>query len=428
MSHETRSVPDGMSRRHFLGHLKTAALAGPAAQFVGALQARAAAGKPAYKSCVLLWMGGGPSHMDTWSLKPESERNGGEFKPIATSAGPGVEICEHLPLMAKQMHHMSIVRSLNSREGNHDRGSYLMHTGYAPNPTIAHPSFGSVCSYEIGERVAIDLPHFVAINSPAHGAGFLGMAHAPFVVQNPTAPIANLLPPDGVAPARMSRRLQLLGQAENSFLAARKGSQAADHKAVYAKTIRMMNSKYAEGLKLDGVPDPIRDRYGRNSFGQGCLMARRLVEMGVTFVEVSLGGWDNHNDIFDTLSGNLLPQLDKGMSALVEDLAASGLLDTTLVVWMGEFGRTPRINQNGGRDHWPQSWSVVMGGAGLKGGQVVGKTDKDGVEITDRELGVMDLVATMTQAMDIDLSTQFTTPRGRPYKIVDGGMPIAELF
>jgi uncharacterized protein (DUF1501 family) len=226
----------------------------------------------------------------------------------------------------------------------------------------------------------------------------------------------------------MSRRLQLLGQAEDSFLAARKGSQAADHKAVYAKTIRMMNSKYAEGLKLDGVPDPIRDRYGRNSFGQGCLMARRLVEMGVTFVEVSLGGWDNHNDIFDTLSGNLLPQLDKGMSALVEDLAASGLLDTTLVVWMGEFGRTPRINQNGGRDHWPQSWSVVMGGAGLKGGQVVGKTDKDGVEITDRELGVMDLVATMTQAMDIDLSTQFTTPRGRPYKIVDGGMPIAELF
>jgi uncharacterized protein (DUF1501 family) len=150
--------------------------------------------------------------------------------------------------------------------------------------------------------------------------------------------------------------------------------------------------------------------------------------MGVTFVEVTLGGWDNHSDIFDTLSGTLLPQLDKGMGALVEDLARTGLLDSTLVVWMGEFGRTPRINQNGGRDHWPRSWSVVLGGAGIQGGRVIGETDKDGVEIVDRELGVMDVIATMTKAMGIDLATQYTTPRGRPMKIVDGAQPIAELF
>jgi hypothetical protein len=330
--------------------------------------------------------------------------------------------------MARQMEHMSIIRSLNSREGNHDRGTYLMHTGYAPNPTIVHPSFGSVCSYELGDKNPIDLPHFIAINAPGSGAGFLGMTHAPFMVQNPGSPIANLQPPSDVDARRMQRRLQLLAQAEDSFAASNRGLAALDHKAVYAKTIRMMNSKYTRAFRLEDVPAPVRDRYGRNGFGQGCLMARRLVEMGVTFVEVSLGGWDNHQDIFNTLSTNLLPQLDQGMSALVEDLAASGLLDSTLVVWMGEFGRTPRINQDGGRDHWPQSWSVVLGGAGTRGGQVVGATDRDGVDIQDRELGVMDLVATMTRAMGIPLETQYTTPRGRPYWIVDKGTPISELF
>jgi hypothetical protein len=420
------STPAGMSRRHFLGHLATSALAVPAAQFIGNVRAHAQAGKKS-KSCILLWMGGGPSHMDTWSLKPESERNGGEFRPIATSA-PGVEISEHLPTVAKGMRHLNIVRSLNSREGNHDRGTYMMHTGYAPNPTVVHPSFGSVCSYELGERLAIDLPHFISINTPSLGAGFLGMTHAPFMVQNPNAPVANLLPPNGVTPQRLQRRLALMQETERNFIAQKRGVAAEDHAAVYNKTVRMMNSRYTRALRLDDVPPAVRDRYGRNSFGQGCLMARRLVESGVTFVEVSLGGWDNHQDIFNTLSTNLLPQLDKGMGALVEDLAQSGLLDSTLVVWMGEFGRTPRINQNGGRDHWPQSWSVVLGGAGLKGGQVVGATDKDGVEITDRELGVMDLVATMTKAMGIDLDTQYTTPRGRPMKVVDGGQPIAELF
>jgi hypothetical protein len=421
------STPDGMSRRHFLGHLATSALAVPAAHLIGNIQAHARQGKKA-KSCILLWMGGGPSHMDTWSLKPDSERNGGEFRPIPTSA-PGVEICEHLPTVAKQMRHLNVVRSLNSREGNHDRGTYMMHTGYAPNPTVVHPTFGSVCSYELGERVAIDLPHFIAINNaPNLGAGFLGMSHAPFLVQNPNAPVANLRPPQGVDDQRLRRRLALWQDAEKGFAAGRPGSAAADHAAVYGKTVRMMNSRYTRTLSLDDVPPAVRDRYGRDAFGQGCLMARRLVEAGVTFVEVGLGGWDNHQDIFNTLSTNLLPRLDKGMGALVEDLAQSGLLDSTLVVWMGEFGRTPRINQNGGRDHWPQSWSVVMGGAGLKGGQVVGATDKDGVEITDRELGVMDLVATMTKAMGIDLDTQYTTPRGRPMKVVDAGQPIAELF
>jgi uncharacterized protein (DUF1501 family) len=254
------------------------------------------------------------------------------------------------------------------------------------------------------------------------------MTHAPFFIQNPNAPVANLQPPGGVDEMRMARRLQMLGLVEDSFASQRRGQAALDHKAVYRKTIRMMNSRYTRALKLDDAPDAEKVRYGKNSFGAGCLMARRLIEQGVTFVEVSLGGWDNHTDIFNTLRRNNLPQLDKGMGALVEDLAASGLLDQTLVVWMGEFGRTPRINQNAGRDHWPRSWSVVMGGGGMKGGQVVGATDKDGVEVTDREVGVMDLIATMCKAMGIDGTTQYTTPRGRPIKIVDGGQVIKELF
>jgi hypothetical protein len=418
-----------MSRRHFLSHMATTAMAVPALQFFSALSARGATARGNQKRCIVLWMGGGPSHMDTWDLKPDSEKNGGEFHPIQTAA-PGVKICEHLPTIAGQMKHLSIVRSLNSKEGNHDRGTYVMHTGYTPNPTIVHPSFGSVCSYELGHKAGEEfpLPHAISINSPGEGAGFLGMAHSPFFVSSPTGEISNLKPPGGVDELRMGRRLNMLGLVEDSFGRQKRGQAAADHKSVYLKTVKMMNSQYTRAFHLDEEPPAVKEAYGKSSFGQGCLMARRLVEAGVTYVEVSLGGWDNHNDIFNTLKKGNLPNLDQGMGALVADLAQRGLLDDTLVVWMGEFGRTPRINQNAGRDHWPRSWSIVMGGAGIKGGQAVGKTDVDGVEILDRELGVMDVIATMAKAMDIDLNTTYTTPNGRPYKVVDAGKPISELI
>jgi len=353
-----------------MGHLATSAMAVPAIQLLGALEANAAApARSRPKSCILLWMAGGPSHMDTWNLKPESERNGGPFKPIETAAS-GVSISEHLPNIAKQMKHLSIVRSLNSKEGNHDRGTYMMHTGYTPN----------------------------------------------------------LLPPQGIDDARMARRVSMLNLVETNFIAQRRGQGSVDHHAVYDKTFRMMNDpRTRASLSLDSEPAAVRDQYGRGSFGSGCLMARKLVEMGVTFVEVSLGGWDTHANAFDTLSNRLMPELDKGMSALVADLAQRGLLDNTVIAWMGDFGRTPRINQDGGRDHWPRSWSVVLGGGGIRGGQAVGDTDKDGVDIVDRPVSPMDLIATMTKAMGLDLGTQWTTPRGRPIKLVDAGTPIKEL-
>jgi hypothetical protein len=426
MSETTRFFP-AMTRRHWMGHLASTALGVPAIQFFSSLEASAQQLRKANRSCIVLWMGGGPSHLDIWDLKPDSEKNGGPFKPIATSA-PGVMISEHMPKVAKQMHHLNIIRSLDSKEGNHDRGTYMMHTGYTPNPTVVHPGFGSYCAVELGERLQnFDLPHCIAINSPSVGAGFLGMSYAPFVVQNPNAPIANLKPPRDVDQLRMQRRLTMLSQVEKQFAVTRASQAAVDHRAVYNKTLNMMNSQYQDSFNLEREPAAVRDSYGRGSFGSGCLMARRLVERGVTYVEVSLDGWDTHANNFDTLSKRLLPELDKGMSSLVSDLAQRRLLETTTIVWMGEFGRTPKINQNAGRDHWPRSWSVVVGGGGMKSGQTVGATDKDGIDVVDRPVGVMDLVATMTKAMGINLAAQFTTPRGRPIKIVDGGKPIKEL-
>jgi hypothetical protein len=416
-----------MTRRHWLGHLASTALGVPAIQFFSSLQANAQHLRKANRSCIVLWMSGGPSTIDMWDLKPD-HKNGGPFKPIDTAAA-GVRISEHLPKVARQMQHLNIVRSLNSKEGNHERGTYMMHTGYAPNPTVVHPGWGSVCAMELGEKLEnFDLPHCISINSPGVGAGFLGMSYAPFVVQNPNAPIANLRPPQDVDGLRMDRRFELLGLVENQFVAQRRAQAAVDHKAVYAKTLRMMNSRYQDSFNLDRESAKVRDAYGRGSFGSGCLMARRLVEKGVSYVEVSLGGWDTHNNNFDTLSNRLLPELDKGMSALVDDLADRRLLDTTTIVWMGEFGRTPKINQNAGRDHHPGSWSVVVGGGGLKGGQVIGATDADGMDIIDHPIGVMDLIATMTKTMGINVETQYTTPRGRPIKVVDGGKPIKELI
>ena len=417
---------DSMTRRHWLGHLASTALGVPAIQFFSSLQANAQKLRRANRSCIVLWMSGGPSTIDMWDLKP-GHKNGGPFRPIDTSVA-GIQISEHLPKVARQMQHLSIIRSLNSKEGNHDRGTYVMHTGYAPNPTVVHPGWGSVCAMELGEKLEnFDLPHCISINSPGVGAGFLGMSYAPFVVQNPNAPIANLRPPQDVDGLRMGRRFEMLGFVENQFTAQRRAQAAVDHKAVYSKTLRMMNSRYQDSFNLDREPAKVRDAYGRGSFGSGCLMARRLVEKGVSYVEVSLGGWDTHNDNFDALSNRLLPELDKGMSALVDDLADRRLLDTTTIVWMGEFGRTPKINQNAGRDHHPGSWSVVVGGGGLKNGQLIGATDADGLDIVDHPIGVMDLIATMTQTMGINVETQYTTPRGRPIKVVDGGKPIKEL-
>lgn len=418
-------LPAGMNRRHFMSHLAgSAAMAAPATAFTNSLLANATDLKKRHKAAILLWMGGGPSTMDLWDLKPGAP-TGGQFKQISTSAD-GVAICEHLPMMAKQMHHMSIVRSMSTREADHMRGRYYMHTGYVPNPNVEHPGYGSVISHELAEQVAgLEIPPCVSVGSGSVGPGFLGMTWAPFVVDS-NGNVRNL--DMGIDPTRLDQRLRMLETIENKFIGEKRGGSAEDHKKVIDKTVKLMTSKQMEAFKVMKEPKEVQEKYGTTGFGRGCLLARRLVEAGVPFVEVDLGGWDMHADIFPTLADRKLPELDKAMAALVSDLADRGMLDDTAIIWMGEFSRTPNINGGGGRDHWARSWSVVVGGAGFKRGVVVGETSSDGKEVVTEPYSSQDVMASVLKSLGISLETTFTAKNGRPMKIANSGKVIKELF
>jgi len=418
-------IPAGMTRRHFASHLAgSAAIAGSAGEFAAAIAANSGDMRRRNKAAILLWMGGGPSTMDIWDLKPGAP-TGGPFKPISTSAD-GVQICEHMPLMADQMHHMAIVRSMSTREADHMRGRYYMHTGYVPNPNVEHPGYGSVIANRLADQVPdLEIPPFISVGGGSVGPGFLGMAWAPFVVDS-NGRIRDL--DMGIDQARLQERLQMLAAIEDRFIGERRGGSAEEHRKVISKTVRLMNSDQMAAFKVAEEPEQIRERYGNTGFGRGCLLARRLVEAGVPFVEVDLGGWDNHEGIFATLADRKLPELDKAMSALVSDLADRGMLDDTVVMWMGEFGRTPNINGGGGRDHWARSWSVVVGGGGFRRGIVVGETSADGREVASEPHASQDLMASVLKSLGISLETTFTSKNGRPMKIANSGKVIKELF
>lgn len=413
-----------MNRRHFLSHVAgSAALVSPAIDFTNSLLADSLIQKRS-KSVILLWMGGGPSTIDLWDLKPNSA-TGGPFKPISTSAD-GIQICEHLPLLSKQMHNLSIIRSMSTREADHMRGRYYMHTGYVPNPNVEHPSYGSVVSHELSQFTHdLEIPSFVSVGGGSVGPGFLGMTYAPFVVDS-NGNIRDLN--GGIDQSRMIERLSMLQTIEDNFITQNRGIVASEHKKVIDKTVKLMTSKQMEAFKVNKEPEEVRERYGTTGFGRGCLMARRLVEIGVPFIEVDLGGWDNHEGIFNTLENQKLPELDKSMSALVSDLEERGLLDSTAIIWMGEFGRTPNINSNTGRDHWARSWSVVVGGAGFKRGIIVGETNETGNDVISEPYTSQDLMASVLHSVGISLETTFTAKNGRPMKIANSGRIIKELF
>ena len=420
-----QSVPSGMNRRHFMSHLAgAAALAAPATAFTNTLLANAEDMKKRHKAAILLWMGGGPSTMDIWDLKPGTA-TGGPFKQISTSAD-GVAISEHMPRMAQQMHQMAVVRSMSTREADHMRGRYYMHTGYVPNPNVEHHSYGAVIAHELAAQVPeLEIPPFVSVGGGSVGPGFLGMTWAPFVV-DASGRVRNL--DMGIDQARVQQRLEMLATIEKRFIGEDRGGSAQDHAKVLDRTVKLMTSEQMKAFKVDEEPEAVRERYGTAGFGRGCLMARRLVEQGVPFVEVDLGGWDNHQGIFTTLADTKLPELDQAMSALVEDLVQRGLYDDTAVIWMGEFGRTPNINGDGGCDHWARSWSVVVGGAGFRRGVVVGETSSDGKEIVTEPYSSQDMMASVLKSLGISLETTFTAANGRPMKIANSGRVIQELF
>lgn len=416
-------TPHGMSRRHFMRHLAGAStFALPAFALTRTLRANAEALSRNHKSCILLWLGGGPPTIDMWDMKPGAP-TGGQFKPISTTGD--FQISELMPALAKQGKHLSVVRSMSTREADHDRGRYYMHTGYVPNPNVEHPSYGAVVAREMESLTTqLEIPPFISIGGGSEGPGFLGMAYAPFQVDS-NGSIRNL--DMGVPWERMSDRMKLLGALETRFIDERRGSAATEHAKVLAKTQELLTSEQMAAFKVRSEPQAMQDRYGNSGFARGCLMARRLVEVGVPFVEVNFGGWDLHQGCFTSLEAKL-PELDKAFAALIEDLGERGLLASTVVLCMGEFGRTPRINGDAGRDHFARAWSVVLGGAAIQGGRAIGETNADGTSVTTTPYSSEDLMASVCQALGISLQTTYTSTNGRPMKIAGGGRVIEGLF
>jgi hypothetical protein len=422
-----------LSRRDWL-RLSTAGFVGASMSGWLEVLARDAAKDPQRKrSCILLWMSGGPSQLDTFDLKP-GHPNGGPFKPIATNV-PAIKISEHFPKIATFMNHMAIVRSLTSKEGDHGRATYWLRTGYVPQGPIEYPSIGALVSKELGDEQS-ELPNFVSVapfrvlNQGAFGSGFLGPRHAPLVVgetggrgQNNVdraLRVQDLVPPAEIFADRTAARIELLKQVQRDFMASHPDAPGLSHQDAYERAVRLMRTAAAKAFDLGHEKAAVRDGYGRNLFGQGCLLARRLVERQVPFVEVTLNGWDTHGQNAATVR-TLSQTVDSAWAALMRDLKERGLLDTTLIVWMGEFGRTPKFPRPDGRDHWPNCFSAVLAGGGIKGGQVIGDTGPAGDGVKERPVTVPEFLATVYQALGIDHRKQNLSNVGRPIRLVPPG-------
>jgi hypothetical protein len=414
-----------IGRRDFLRGITAASVAAGTLSWRELVTLEASELRKQGMACILLWMQGGPSHFETFSPKP-GHANGGETKAISTSVS-GIEISENYPQMAKVMHEAALIRSMTSKEGSHPRASYLMHTGYLPTASVKYPAFGSIVAQQV-PHAELDLPAFVRIGGrlqTAAGGGILGIEYDPFLM-----PVAGKLPTNTALATdvpRYHRRLDLLGRLENDYAGNGGKEEVAEHQKLYQKASRMILSSQMKAFDLEHEPTEVREGYGNGEFGLGCLLARRLVETGITCVEVVLNGWDTHLENFPRTK-QLAGQVDQPMAYLLTDLKQRGMLDNTLVIWMGEFGRTPKINPRAGRDHYPKAFNVLMAGGGIRGGQVIGKTDEGGGEVADRPVNVPDLFQTFCKSLKINPSTENIAPNGRPIKIVDGGKPVNELF
>jgi uncharacterized protein (DUF1501 family) len=420
--HEQVGIRRGrISRRGFLHRVAGGAVAAGALSFRDLLSLKAEELRREDRAMILLWMSGGPSQLETFDPKPGTP-NGGPTEAISTAV-PGIQIAQGWTQTAKVMNDICVVRSVTNREGNHERATYQLHTGYLPSGSVAHPHIGCCFAKELADA-SKDLPAVVSIGSTL-GAGFLGVDYEPFVVSRPGSLPENVASP--VPQARLARRLQLLQRLERDFQG--RGGQIVvdDHTKLYAKAAKLVVSPRLSAFDLEQEKPAVRERYGDSDFGRGCLLARRLVEAGVTFVEVRLGGWDTHDDNF-TRTGELVGKVDPAMAALIADLKSNGRLERTLVVWMGEFGRTPKINARTGRDHFPRVFSVALAGGGIRGGKVIGASSNDGSEVVDSPISVENLFCSFCKAMHIDPRTENYSPLGRPMPIVEKGEPVAALF
>lgn len=413
-----------LKRRAFLRAVTAAGLASGTLSWTDIMTLHADDLRRRGLACILLWMQGGPSQFETFAPKP-GHANGGETRAISTSIA-GMEFAEHLPSLARMAGDLCVVRSMTSREGSHPRATYLMHTGYLPTASLKYPALGAHVAQQLGGAEA-ELPGYVRIGQgrDGGGGGLLGVKYDPFVVATAGRMPQNTQLPEGEE--RYRRRLELLRRVEQPF--AERGGQAEveDRRQVYDAAARMVLSPKMEVFDLEQEPAAIRDAYGSSDFAQGCLLARRLIEASVPFVEVSAGNWDTHDNNFER-SRELCATIDQPFAALLEDLKQRGRLESTLVIWTGEFGRTPRINPRAGRDHYPRAFCAALAGAGVRGGQVIGATDEGGVEVTDQPVTVPDLFRTIMTALSINPDHENMSSVGRPIKLVDGGQVIAGVL
>jgi uncharacterized protein (DUF1501 family) len=385
------------------------------------------------KACILLWLNGGPSHIDTFDPKPGAETNG-PFTAIDTQV-PGMQFSQHLTKLAAQAQHLAVIRSMTSPEGDHERANQFLHTGNVRSETVDYPALGSVVAREWSAEDG-DLPAFVALNGNAPGPGFFGIQFAPHIIGNIDAPLENIVLPEGVNEDRLSRRLNALAAFNEGASRRVDPQRLAGQQSLTARALRFRKSPALKAFDLSDEKPETMAAYGAaqpegspvpGTFGKACVMARRLIENGVRFVEVTLDGWDTHDNNFQAVEA-LLNQLDPALAALTADLSDRGLLGDTLIVCMGEFGRTPQINPQMGRDHWSEAFSVVLAGGGMRGGQSIGASDAKGEKVADRPVTVPDLYATLLAAFGIDGSKPFRTPSGRPIKLAEKGSVVSELL
>ena len=433
-------------RREMLRHLGLGLMGTSCASWLPSLAAEVAQDPRRRRHCILLWMSGGPSQTDMFDMKP-GHANGGEFKEVATSV-PGLRFSEHLPKLAKQADQLAIVRSLSTKEGDHSRGTHLVRTGHSPMGDVAYPSIACALAKELPAETL--LPNYVTvapprdINPAAFEPGFLGASYAPAIVagtsgSGPADAMASnklvdlklddLELPPNVDPKQAVRRLELWYTLERKFLENRHSNSFDAHNSLYRKAAELMKPDVRSAFDLSGEPEKVRRQYGTGIFGQGCLLARRLVERGVPFVEVALGnglGWDTHTDNFRQVK-KLSGELDAGWATLMTELQERGLLESTTILWISEFGRTPVINPTAGRDHFPAAWSCVFAGGGIKGGQAYGRTSADGGTVEDKQVAIGDVLSTLSLALGVPPDHENMTAANRPIKIAEG-TPIKDIL
>ncbi len=373
---------------------------------------------------ILFWNSGGMSHLDTWDPKPGRPTQG-EFNPIKTSV-PGMEISEIFPNLARQMHNAALIRSIRGTNGDHGRAQYELQTGFNQAPNVMHPGLGSIVAHE--REPLGDLPAYISISGNPARAGYLGQRCEAYYVGRPGEKDPYLAFPEGIHHARGEQRLEILARMNARTSSQLGASELKASERALKDAVALMESPALKAFELNHEKPATIERYGDTEFGRGALLARRLVEKGVRFVQINRGGFDNHGNIFEAMR-NHGATMDPALASLISDLNASGLLSKTLVVVLSEFGRTPRVNDGGGRDHWARVFSAFMAGGGVKGGSIIGASDEDGMDPAERPVKPFDLHATICHALGIDLNREIITQQGRPMRLLrKDGQPIRELF